>query len=60
MVKGRRTVYFDSNDDMVYGSDVSQENLTDGEDGLKGKNYSKVVLRATEEEKKRLRELINK
>lgn len=58
--KVSRVVYFDSNDEMVCESDVSQNNLTEGEDGYRGKNYTKVMLKATEQEKKRIREHINK
>eukprot|EP00347_Sterkiella_histriomuscorum_P014282 403361476 len=67
--RGRKIVYFDSNDEMVYGSEIS---LSDDEDSLKnGKNqlqverqrnrqYAKVFVQATEDERKRIREMIAK
>ena len=61
MNKGRRAVYFDSNDEMVYQSEISDstgQNLNDSEG--KDRIYTKVLLQATEEEKKRIREVLIK
>lgn len=56
--RGRKIIYFDSNDEMVCGSDISGDDLLDGTG--KNKSYAKVLLKATEDERKRIREMINK
>jgi hypothetical protein len=57
--KSKKVIYFDSNDEMLCESDISESEVNGDESG-KNKNYTKVLLKATEDEKKRIREMINK
>lgn len=66
--RGKKIVYFDSNDEMVCGSEVSQTEEDDsvimGQNQLQGisknRQYAKVFVQATEDERKRIREMIAK
>jgi hypothetical protein len=64
--KANKVYYFDSNDEMFCGSEVS---FSEGESDClndtfelkkKNKRYAKVFMQATEDERKRIRELISK
>jgi hypothetical protein len=45
---------------MVCESDVAKDQNSEGDDGSKSKNYTRVLMKASEEERKRIREMINK
>lgn len=56
--RGRKVILFDSNDEMICASEVSEDDALDRSG--RSKHYAKVLVQATEEEKKRIREMINK
>ncbi|CDW78668.1 UNKNOWN [Stylonychia lemnae] len=55
---GRKVVFFDSNDEMIPASEASEDDALDR--SVRSKYYARVMVCATEEEKKRLREMIYK
>lgn len=57
-IKAKKAIYFDSNDEMVCESEISEDGLNEGQ--IRDKRYNRVMMQATEEEKRRLRELIYK
>jgi hypothetical protein len=48
----RKVIYFDSNDEMFYESEISDCDLTHNGNH---KNFTKVTLKATEEERRAMR-----
>ena len=52
-------VYFDSNDEMFFESEMSDYDIAINGMG-NHKNYTKVMLKTTEEERRAMRELLTK
>ena len=51
-------MYFDSNDEMYFESEISDKDIL--ENGKNGhKNYTKVQIKASEQETKKMREMLS-
>jgi hypothetical protein len=56
----RRNIYFDSNDEMFYESELTDEELKKLGKGKPHKTYTKITIKVSEEERKKMRENIQK
>jgi hypothetical protein len=58
-ISKRKVVYFDSNDEMFFESEISDSDITTS-GNTNHKSYTKVLLKQTEEERRAMRDMISR